>query len=88
MAVCLLVFHYVKKTVKWGHTRRVGILELVLEGLPLTQGEGLDESQGLGKLGQHEFSPTNPSFSFRRTTHILARDGVDNVIRGGFPKAP
>jgi hypothetical protein len=31
-----------------GHTRRVGVLELVLQRLPLAPGERLDESQGLG----------------------------------------
>lgn len=37
------------KREKTRHTRRVGVLELVLERLSLAMGKRLDESQGLGQ---------------------------------------
>lgn len=60
--------------------RGVGVLELVLERLPLAPGKGLDESQGLWVPGQHLLR--RRSSVGAGSAHILARNGVDNIIGG------
>lgn len=57
-------------------TRRIGVLELVLERLPLALGKGLDESQRLERRVS-----TRRVKALAGQTHVLARDGVDNIIR-------
>lgn len=57
-------------------TRWVGVLELVLERLPLTLGERLDESQRL-KTRQLAFKRSS------ERTYILASNSIDNVVWRG-----